>query len=260
MANAYKNNSTALAKHELDGGNKELWNAPEEERGYITDLNFTINGKKVDWRYHPEHIDICKLILNKPIKAGETVVIKTPFKVKIPNAKFSRLGHVGQSYMITQWYPKPAVYDNEGWHTMPYLSQGEFYSEFGNYNVSITLPLNYTVGSTGDLQNKGEKIRLDELSNITDTITKFSSDMSFPQSDKRTKTIRFVQENIHDFGWFAEKRYHVLKGSVELPYSGRIVDLYTMFTNNEAHLWKESIEYMRDACILLFSLEWRLSI
>ena len=245
--NAYKNNSTALAKHELDGGSKELWNASEEERGYITDLNFTINGKKVDWRYHTEHIDICKLILNKPIKAGETVVIKTPFKVKIPNAKFSRLGHVGQSYMITQWYPKPAVYDREGWHTMPYLSQGEFYSEFGSYNVSITLPLNYTVGSTGDLQNKGEKIRLDEISSITDTITKFSSDMSFPQSDKRTKTIRFVQKNVHDFGWFADKRYHVLKGSVELPYSGRIVDLYTMFTNNEAHLWKESIEYMRDA-------------
>ena len=110
-----------LAKHELDGGSKELWNAPEEERGYITDLNFTINGKKVDWRYHPEHIDICKLILNKPIKAGETVVIKTPFKVKIPNTKFSRLGHVGQSYMITQWYPKPAVYDKEG-YIMPYLS------------------------------------------------------------------------------------------------------------------------------------------
>tara|TARA_Y100001954_G_scaffold238776_1_gene308219 strand:- start:1274 stop:4165 length:2892 start_codon:yes stop_codon:yes gene_type:complete len=245
--NAYKNNTTALAKHELDGGNIDLWEAPLEERGYITDLNFTINGKKVDWRYHQEHIDICKLILNKPIKAGETVVIKTPFKVKIPNAKFSRLGHVGQSYMITQWYPKPAVYDREGWHTMPYLNQGEFYSEFGKFNVSITLPLNYTVGSTGDLQNKGEKIRLDELSDITDTITKFSSDMSFPQSDKRTKTIRFVQENIHDFGWFADKRYHVLKGSVELPYSGRIVDLYTMFTNNEAHLWKESIEYMRDA-------------
>ena len=47
---------------------------------------------KVDWRYHPEHIDICKLILNKPIKAGETVVIKTPFKVKIN--EILRLGHV----------------------------------------------------------------------------------------------------------------------------------------------------------------------
>ena len=173
-----------------------MWNAPEEERGYISNLDFSVDGKRVNWQYHPEHIDICKLILNKPIKAGGSAVIKTPFKVKIPDAKFSRLGHVGQSYMITQWYPKPAVYDREGWHTMPYLSQGEFYSEFGSFDVSIKLPLNYTVGATGDLQNKGEKIRIEELSDITDTITKFSTDMSFPKSDKKTKTIRFVQENV----------------------------------------------------------------
>lgn len=245
--NAYKDNSTALAKHELDGGRKELWNAPEEERGYISNLDFSVDGKRVSWQYHPKHIDICKLILNKSIKSGDTAVIKTPFKVKIPDAKFSRLGHVGQSYMITQWYPKPAVYDRQGWHTMPYLSQGEFYSEFGSFDVSIKLPLNYTVGATGDLQNKGEKIRIEEISDITDTITKFSTDMSFPKSDKKTKTIRFVQENVHDFGWFADKRYHILKGVVTLPHSGRTVDLYTMFTNNEAHLWKNSIEYIHDA-------------
>lgn len=245
--NAYKDNTTALAKHELDGGSTKLWNATEEERGHISNLDFSVDGKRVTWQYHQEHIDICKLILNKPIKAGGSAVIKTPFKVKIPDAKFSRLGHVGQSYMITQWYPKPAVYDREGWHTMPYLSQGEFYSEFGSFDVSIKLPLNYTVGATGDLQNKGEKIRIEELSDITDTITKFSTDMSFPKSDKKTKTIRFVQENVHDFGWFADKRYHVLKGMVTLPHSGRTVDLYTMFTNNEAHLWKNSIEYMHDA-------------
>ena len=245
--NAYKDNSTALAKHELESGNTDLYYATEEDRGYITDLNFTINGKKVDLKYHPEHIDICKLILNKPIKAGETITIKTPFKVKIPDARFSRLGHVDQSYMITQWYPKPAVYDKDGWHIMPYLSQGEFYSEFGSFDVSITLPRNYTVGATGDLQNKGEHVRLDELAEMTDTISRFDSDMSFPESDKKTKTIRFTQEKVHDFGWFADKRYHVLKGKVELPYSGRTVTLYTMFTNNEAHLWKNSIEYMHDA-------------
>ena len=245
--NAYKDNSTALAKHELESGNTDLYYATEEDRGYITDLNFTINGKKVDLKYHPEHIDICKLILNKPIKSGEKITIKTPFKVKIPDARFSRLGHVDQSYMITQWYPKPAVYDKDGWHIMPYLSQGEFYSEFGSFDVSITLPRNYTVGATGDLQNKGEHVRLDELAEITDTITRFGSDMSFPESDKKTKTIRFTQEKVHDFGWFADKRYHVLKGKVELPYSGRTVTLYTMFTNNEAHLWKNSIEYMHDA-------------
>ena len=245
--NAYKDNTTALSKHQLDGGSTSLYNATEEERGNMSNLNFTVDGKKVEWKYHPEHIDICKLILNKPIKAGGTITIKTPFKVKIPNAKFSRLGHVDQSYMITQWYPKPAVYDKNGWHIMPYLSQGEFYSEFGSFDVRITLPQNYTVGATGDLQNKGEHNRLNELAAITDTITKYGTNMNFPESEKKTKTIRFTQDKVHDFGWFADKRFHVLKGEVKLPHSGRTVTLYTMFTNNEAHLWKNSMEYMHDA-------------
>ena len=245
--NAYKNNTTALAKQKLSDGDLAFQYATEKERGYISNLNFRVNNKKVDWQYHPEHIDICELILNKPIKPGETITISTPFKVKIPDAKFSRLGHVDQSYMITQWYPKPAVYDKNGWHTMPYLNQGEFYSEFGSFTVNITLPRNYTVGATGDLQNKCEKMRLDEIASFTKEIKKFGTDLTFPESDKKTKTIRFFQENVHDFGWFADKRYHVLTGTVILPHSKRTVKLFSMFTNNEAELWKNSIEYLHDA-------------
>ena len=245
--NAYKNNSTALAKHELESNNTEIFYADDNERGFIDSLEFKVNSKKVSWKYHDDHIDICKVFLNKPIKPGETIQISTPFYVKIPNAKFSRLGHIDQSYMITQWYPKPAVYDNYGWHPMPYLSQGEFYSEFGSFDVSITLPSNYTVGATGDLKNKDEINRLNSLAYKTDTTTKFSSDLSFPESSQKMKTLRYVQNNIHDFAWFADKRYHVLKGEVLLPYSKDTVTLWTMFTNNEANLWKNSIEYMHDA-------------
>ncbi len=245
--NAYKNQYTALAKQKIEDGNTTFHYADEKERGYIDSLNFTVNGKKAHWIYHPEHIDICKLILNKPLKAGQNIRISTPFFVKIPDAKFSRLGHVEQSYMITQWYPKPAVYDKKGWHPMPYLDQGEFYSEFGNFDVSINLPNNYTVGATGDLQNNEEIERLNHLAKITDTISQFSNDMSFPVSEEKTKTLRYIQKNVHDFGWFADKRYHVLKGKVELPHSKDTVILWTMFTNNEADLWKNSIEYMHDA-------------
>ena len=245
--NAYKNNSTALAQHELESNNTEIFYADDNERGFIDSLEFKVNSKKVSWKYHDDHIDICKVFLNKPIKPGETIQISTPFYVKIPNAKFSRLGHIDQSYMITQWYPKPAVYDNYGWHPMPYLSQGEFYSEFGSFDVSITLPSNYTVGATGDLKNKDEINRLNSLAYKTDTTTKFSSDLSFPESSQKMKTLRYVQNNIHDFAWFADKRYHVLKGEVLLPYSKDTVTLWTMFTNNEANLWKNSIEYMHDA-------------
>jgi len=251
--NAYKDNTTALAKQKIENGSSALYYATDEERGYINEIDFKVNGVSVKWEYHPEHIDICKIFLNKTLKAGQSIRISTPFFVKIPNAKFSRLGHVDQSYMITQWYPKPAVYDKDGWHPMPYLDQGEFYSEFGNFDVSISLPSNYTVGATGDLQNKKEITRLNYLAAITDTITQFSDEMSFPQSDIETKTLRYIQNNVHDFGWFADKRYHVLRGEVELPNSKEKVILWTMFTNNEAKLWKNSIEYMHDA-IYYYSL------
>ena len=245
--NAYKNNSTALYKQKIENGETNMHYATEQEKGFIKGLDFKVNGERIRWDYHPEHIDICKLILNKPLLAGESIRISTPFFVKIPDAKFSRLGHVDQSYMITQWYPKPAVFDKDGWHEMPYLDLGEFYSEFGSFDVSITLPSNYTVGATGDLQNPEEIARLNKLAKITDTITKFSDDMSFPVSDLSTKTLRYIQKDVHDFGWFADKRYHVLKGEVEVPHTKKKVTLWTMFTNNEADLWKNSIEYMHDA-------------
>ncbi len=75
----------------------------------------------------------------------------------------SRLGHIGESYQISQWYPKPAVYDKSGWHQMPYMDEGEFFSEFGDFDVSITLPANYVVGASGDLQNEEEIAFLDLL-------------------------------------------------------------------------------------------------
>ena len=65
--NAYKNNTTALAKQKLSDGDLDFQYATDKERGYISNLNFRVNNKKVDWQYHPEHIDICELILNKPI-------------------------------------------------------------------------------------------------------------------------------------------------------------------------------------------------
>ena len=119
-----------------------------------------MNGQAAKLEYDPENPDIAKLLL--PQRAGgrgPAATITTPFRVKLP-ASFSRFGHVGQSYQISQWYPKPAVLDRRGWHPMPYLDQGEFYSEFGSFDVSITLPANYTVGATGELQNPDEQARL----------------------------------------------------------------------------------------------------
>ena len=78
------------------------------------------------------------------------------------------------------------------------------------------------VGATGDLQDTSEISWMNAKAEATQTAMhnwNLNTDVSFPPSSKELKTIRFKQTNIHDFGWFADKRYHVLKGNVELPYS-----------------------------------------
>ncbi|MDQ1296710.1 MAG: hypothetical protein QG611_689, partial [Bacteroidota bacterium] len=251
--NAYSNNKTELARDIFRiKGKGILFNDPEL-RGYIDSLDFEAEGDPVQWSLLSELPDICKIILNNPLKPGDTINITTPFHVKIPKGITSRLGHIGESYQISQWYPKPAVYDKSGWHQMPYLDEPEFYSEFGSFDVSITLPANYVVGATGNLQNEEEKKLLDVLSADTSWMT--TPDYrgeEFPPSSNQMKTLRYTENQIHDFAWFADKRFHVLKGKVVLPDSGREVTTWVMFTNQEAPLWINGISYVNHA-ILFFS-------
>lgn len=247
--NAYRNRNTALCKQQLENGDASLYFAGEEERGYIDSLDFTSNGKKIEWTYDTQHPDICVLQLQRALLPGEKIIIQTPFYVKIPNARFSRLGHRRQSYAITQWYPKPAVYDREGWHAMPYLDQGEFYSEYGSYHVRITLPENYIVGSTGDLLTKSEIIWMEQQSKLP---FGFYKDKNFNPSSNNFKTLEFTQKDVHDFAWFADKNYYISKGEITLPISRRKVTTFTMYTEEESEYWKNSIQYLNQA-VLFYS-------
>jgi len=251
--NGYSSNKTALAKQLMEQkGKAKLFN-DMELKGYIDSLDFRIDKKIVQWGFYDGQPDICKIILNEPLHPGDTVYVTTPFHVKIPKAVTSRLGHLETSYQISQWYPKPAVYDRNGWHPMPYLDQGEYYSEFGTYDVSITLPDNYTVGATGNLQNEQEMERLNALA--SDSSWKKTIDTAgydFPPSSKQTKTLRYTEKQIHDFAWFADKRFHVMKGMVKLPDSGKEITTWVMCTNKQAKLWKDAIPYVNNA-ILRFS-------
>ncbi|MBD3638124.1 MAG: M1 family metallopeptidase [Crocinitomicaceae bacterium] len=247
--NAYKNTETALANQLYNQGNTVMQFAEEEDLGWIDSLDFKVDGLDAKWEYHPDHIDIAILHLNSVLKPGESIKVSTPFKVKLPSGSISRLGHVGESYQITQWYPKPAVFDMNGWNEMPYLTQGEFYSEYGSFDVSITLPKNYVVGATGDLQTESEKQFLAERVEQTKKNFEndsFSKDEDFPASDSAYKTIRYTQSNVHDFAWFADKRFEVLKGEVELPHSGRKVTSWAMFVPYHHSTWENALEYIED--------------
>jgi hypothetical protein len=249
--NAYSSSETALARQLYQNGEKLLAFGPDSIKGYIDSLSFTVNGQGAMLSLDENNPDIAKLLLPQPLPSGGRITVATPFRVKIPSGEISRLGHIGQSYQITQWYPKPAVYDKNGWNQMPYLNQGEFYSEYGSFDVSITLPKNYVVGATGDLQTQSEMDFLDDLAQ--NTAQKLSgsgidkASRSFPPSDPAMKTIRYKQSKVHDFAWFADKRYLVLKGEVELPESKRKVTSWAMFTPKNAELWKGSVEYINDA-------------
>ncbi len=253
--NAYKNDETALADQLSRMGDNRMVIAKDSDFGWIDGLNFKTEGKAIDWEYLEDTIDVCILHLKKPVPPSGSVTISTNFRVQIPSAELSRLGHDGDAFFITQWYPKPAVYDLKGWNYFPYLDKGEYYSEFGTFDVYITLPKNYVVAATGDLVNGESEIEwLNEKAKATEALTSFPDDMSFPKSDTADKTLHYHAENVHDFAWFADKRYHVLKGEVELPMSDRKITTWAMFTNQEPALWLKANEYAKYA--LTYFSDW----
>ncbi len=192
--NGYSSNKTALAQELIRrDGKSKLFDDPDK-RGYIDSLSFRVDNQPIIWNLLEGFPDICKLFLNIPLKPGDSIKITTPFHLKIPEGGISRLGHTGESYQISQWYPKPAVYDKFGWHQMPYADQGEFFSEYGRFKVSITLPSNYIVGASGILMNPEENKWLDNLASdtawmrIPDYIN-----LGFPPSSEKMKTLVYTR-------------------------------------------------------------------
>lgn len=247
--NAYKNRETAFCKQKLRDGNRNFYFADDKNLGYFKNLDFSVDGRKTSWKYDPDNPDIALLTLEQPLQPGGRIKISTPFLLKIP-ASFSRLGHAGAAYQMTQWYPKPAVYDNRGWHAMPYLDIGEFYSEFGSFDVSITLPSNYVVGATGTLQTLSEVAFLEKkVEETAEYFKKFPGKQakqidSIPRSSADLKTIRYTAERVHDFAWFADKCFLVGKDQATLA-SGKTVDCWAMFRRYEAPLWEKGAFYVR---------------
>ena len=259
---AYSSGNTAFARQQLRNGSTRFHFSEDGERGTLDSLDFRVDGAAAAFRFTGDP-DIGVLYLSEALAPNTTVTITTPFRVKIP-ASFSRLGHVRESYQATQWYPKPAVYDRDGWHAMPYVDQGEFYSEFGDFRVRITLPENYVVAATGVLQETAERdwllARADSTASSLAARTDLPTglvDEPFPPSAAREKTITYRAEQVHDFAWFADKRFAVLHDTLHLSLRrgplppptqpDDVVDVWSFFTETEIGLWKNSLTYLKRA-------------
>ena len=182
--NAYKNDQTAFSEQLLKNDRTDFYFSDEEKRGYINRLDFKIDEQALTVE-ETKDIDIIKLILPQPLAPKQSVLISTPFHEKLPYL-FSRGGYWNQFYAITQWYPKAALYDKDGWHPMPYLDQGEFYNDFGNYKASITLPENYKLAATGVLVETEAGPQLNEHKQKHHLQIK---SLSFQRSKKKRKAI-----------------------------------------------------------------------
>lgn len=243
--NAYKDENTAYAKQifrEKDG--KKRWKEMKD-KGYIDNLAFTVNGKTATLTFDKENIDVAKLALPSPLQPGEKAIIKTPFVVKIPTYS-SRSGHIDQSYIICQWYPKPAVYDRKGWHPFPYLDQGEFYSEFGNFDVRITVPSSYVIGATGSLQSPEELKQYQDIGKRNNHVQGRDAVKYKATGASPSKTLHYTGKDIHDFAWFADKEF-IIRYDTALLSPGNTVDVFTFSYEKGNQHWSKSVDYVEDA-------------
>ncbi|RYY88996.1 MAG: M1 family peptidase [Chitinophagaceae bacterium] len=240
--NAYKNDNTAfaqqLARDKEGSGRLNKF----RDRGYIDSLQFTIDGVALSYTREAGHEDVIRLELPKPIAPGAKAVIRTPFFVDLPEY-ISRGGHRKQDYMICQWFPKLAVYDSKGWHPIPYLDQGEFYSDFGNYDVTITLPADYIVGATGVLQNADELAQYKAIGQANRIAASRKNTTAYKPAQPGTKSLNFRGEQVVDFAWFAAKDFTIRYDTLLLE--NRSIDVFTYHHPDGNKNWVNSTDYVK---------------
>ncbi|MBC7936342.1 MAG: M1 family metallopeptidase [Rhizobacter sp.] len=242
--NAYKNNTTALFQ-QINNDESRKKKLKGKTSGSIEGLAFSVNGAAAQTEAHanPAYIDIIKLKLPKALLPGDSVSISTPFSVKLPEY-FSRSGYADGQFMLCQWYPKPAVFDKDGWHEMPYLDMGEFYSEYADYKVNIQLPSDFVVAATGQLS--GAELNKYKTIGTANAKDRHGKPAMYSPGDTITKTLSFAANNVPDFAWFADRDLVIQYDTVQLA-SGKIVDAFSYYHNKKNSLWKNSIDYIKAA-------------
>ncbi|WP_299527924.1 M1 family metallopeptidase [uncultured Lutibacter sp.] len=164
------------------------------EIGFLKVVSLQQNGN--DLKYVTEGT-ILEVELNTPIQPGEKVTFNMVFEGQLPEhiRRAGRNNEDGVALSMAQWYPKIAEYDFEGWHAHPYIAR-EFQGVFGNFDVTLHIDKNYTVGGTGILQNPQE-------------IGHGYEDKNLKLSIKKGKKLswHFFAENVHDFTWAADPNY-----------------------------------------------------
>ncbi|MBT8187572.1 MAG: M1 family metallopeptidase [Croceitalea sp.] len=177
----------------LDNGNSRIETLKPNEIGYLHVKSLEQDGAPVVFN---EEETILVVNLAKPILPGSKTTFTMNFEGQVPEQirRSGRNSSEGVALSMSQWYPKLAEYDFEGWHPNPYIAR-EFHGVWGDFDVKITIDKDYTLGGTGYLQNPNE-IGHGYQSPGTKVKTK-----------GKTLTWHFKAPMVHDFMWAADNEY-----------------------------------------------------
>lgn len=194
------------------------------EAGYLKITNFKQDGAVAQTRVSGT---ILEVTLAKPILPNSKTTFTLDFDGQVPVQirRSGRNNSEGVELSMSQWYPKLAEFDFEGWHADPYIAR-EFHGVWGNFDVKITIDKEYTIGGSGYLQDKNSIGHGYQDAGVT---------VTYPKKAK-TLTWHFIAPNVHDFTWAADKEYthDIVKGPND-------VDLHFFYKNNEKTTanWKQ---------------------
>ncbi|MBS9522992.1 M1 family metallopeptidase [Litoribacter alkaliphilus] len=202
-------------------------NLKSDEIGYLKVNSLTLDGKALDY----EHVGtILEVNLSEPILPNSTVTLDMKFEGQVPLQirRAGRDNEEGVRYSMSQWYPKLANYDYQGWHANPYIGR-EFYGNWGDFDVKITIDKSYVLGGTGYVQNPNQ---------VGHGYEEEGQKVKSPRG--KTLTWHFHAPKVHDFMWAADPNY--THDKIEMDNGVTIHHLYIKNEETEEN-WSKLKEY-----------------
>lgn len=208
-----------------DKGMSRLASIPNNEEGRQNIHWIKQNGKDLKFEVQES---IMRVELSEPLKVNSSTTFTMEWDAVIPKQirRAGRNNKEGIDMTMTQWYPKIAEYDYEGWHTFDYIGR-EFHAPFADFEVNIKIDKDYVVGAGGTLKNQNEVKGYNPAANII--------------SDENGKVIwKWTAKNMLDFAWAADRDYSVEHFTIlDGP------DIYLVYQKNEkTQFWEESKPYI----------------
>lgn len=199
-------------------------NRPQKLTGGVQVSDVVVNGTpmKEAGRNEPGYNmngTLMTVQLPMPLARGESVEISLDWQFRVPEAGAPRMGQDGEIFFLAYWYPQVAMYDDlNGWKADQYMGNGEFYMNFANYDVELTLPAGWIVGATGALQNAdmvlsdSSNARLATAYSTRDVTPIFTAEeLAAGHSPTRASTDglawHFKAEKVRDFAFGTSNKY-----------------------------------------------------